>query len=59
MAEISDLDTMQFGRVAEAIDKIKPKAVFIDGLGVGAGVVDRLRQLGYGSRLGQEGGRSA
>ena len=38
-------------RVAEAIDERKPKTVFIDGVGVGAGVVDRLNQLGYGSRL--------
>lgn len=42
------LDTMQFaGRVAEAIQRYKADAVFIDEGGVGAGVVDRLRQLGF------------
>jgi hypothetical protein len=32
---------------AEAINKFQPQAVFIDVVGLGAGVVDRLRQLGY------------
>lgn len=42
------LDTMQTaGKVAEAINQQKPAAVFIDGVGVGGGVVDRLSQLGY------------
>lgn len=41
-------DLMQtVGRVAEAVNRIKPDAVFVDGGGVGGGVVDRLRQLGY------------
>lgn len=40
------LDTMQLAsRVVEHIDEYKPDAVFIDGVGVGAGVVDRVRQL--------------
>jgi len=44
----SKLDTMQLaGRVAEAIQKYQPDAVFIDEGGMGAGVVDRLRQLGF------------
>lgn len=43
-----NLDTMQVaGRVAEAITKYKPDAVFIDEGGLGAGVVDRLRQLNF------------
>lgn len=33
--------------VAQAIDRETPDAVFIDGAGVGGGVIDRLRQLGY------------
>ena len=33
--------------VAAAINKYKPDAVFIDGGAMGAGVIDRLRQLGY------------
>ena len=42
------LDTMQLpARVAEAIREFKPDAVFVDGGGVGGGVVDRLRQLAF------------
>ncbi len=33
--------------VAEAINWHKPQAVFVDVVGLGAGVVDRLRQLGH------------
>lgn len=40
------LDTMQFAsRIVEQIDLQKPDAVFIDGVGVGGGVVDRVKQL--------------
>ena len=42
------LDTMQLaGRVAEAIRRFQPHQVYIDEVGVGAGVVDRLREQGY------------
>lgn len=42
------LDTMQVAaHAAEEIVKRRPDAVFIDGIGVGGGVVDRLRQLGF------------
>jgi hypothetical protein len=42
------LDTMQtVGRVIQIITDRKPDAIFVDGVGVGGGVVDRLRQLGY------------
>jgi hypothetical protein len=46
------LDTMQLAsRVAEHIEDIKRMTlvpfVFVDGGGVGGGVIDRLRQLGY------------
>jgi hypothetical protein len=34
-------------KVASAIQKHNPDAVFVDGGGVGGGVVDRLKQLGY------------
>lgn len=41
-------DTMTLsGIVANEIDVFKPDAVFIDAGGVGGGVIDRLRQLGY------------
>jgi hypothetical protein len=36
-------------RVAETIESFKPNAIFVDGIGVGAGVVDRLRELQYSS----------
>jgi hypothetical protein len=42
------LDTMQLaGRVAAAIQELQPRQVYIDEVGVGAGVVDRLREQGY------------
>jgi hypothetical protein len=34
-------------RAAEAISRYRPRAVFVDVCGLGAGVVDRLRQLGH------------
>jgi hypothetical protein len=41
-------DTMVVaGEVARVIQHVKPKAVFIDVTGLGAGVYDRLRELGY------------
>jgi hypothetical protein len=36
--------------IAEFIDELDPDMVFVDGTGLGAGVVDRLRKLGYGAR---------
>lgn len=42
------LDTMETAaRVADEYDRLRPHALFVDETGVGAGVVDRLRQLGY------------
>ena len=42
------IDTMQLAaRVAAAVSDKKADAVFVDETGVGGGVVDRLRQLGY------------
>ena len=53
------LDTMQLAaRVVELIMKHRPAAVFIDETGLGAGVVDRLRQLGF-SVVGFNGGEKA
>lgn len=42
------VNTMQLAaHVADLIDLENPDAVFVDGGGVGGGVVDRLKQLGY------------
>ena len=41
-------DTMEMaGEVAKAIHDFRPVATFVDAVGVGAGVVDRLRMLGH------------
>ncbi|MCR9236174.1 MAG: hypothetical protein NXI17_05840 [Alphaproteobacteria bacterium] len=41
------LDTMQTAsKVAEIAARARPDRIFVDGVGVGGGVVDRLRQLG-------------
>jgi len=45
---MTKLDTMEVAaRVAFHFDNHKPNALFVDETGVGAGVVDRLKQLGY------------
>lgn len=42
------LDTMTLaGKVADEIKEFQPDAVFVDETGIGAGVIDRLRQLGH------------
>lgn len=42
------LDLMELADiVAKEINEYRPDATFIDVIGIGAGVVDRLRQLGY------------
>lgn len=48
IGRIKDQDTMQVtGLVVQTINKYNPKAVFVDMGGLGAGIVDRLRELGY------------
>lgn len=43
-----NLDTMELaGMVKRIIEKEKPRKVYIDCIGIGAGVVDRLHELGY------------
>lgn len=43
-----ELNTMQLAvEVGRAIKEFHPGLTFVDGVGVGGGVVDRLRQLGY------------
>ncbi len=42
------LDTMQLvGKLKTIIDKERPFKMFIDCIGIGAGIVDRLREMGY------------
>lgn len=46
------LDTMYTAdRLVEMIQLHDPQLVFIDEIGLGAGIVDRLVQLGYGSKI--------
>ncbi|HWI48156.1 MAG TPA: hypothetical protein VNU45_08060, partial [Rummeliibacillus sp.] len=43
-------DTMQVtGLIVDRINKINPDKIFVDSVGIGVGIVDRLRELGYGS----------
>jgi len=43
-----NVDTMELcGIIRRMIDKEQPKRVCIDSIGIGAGVVDRLHELGY------------
>jgi sorbitol-specific phosphotransferase system component IIA len=47
-AEVKDYDLMKVADIVQQqIHKEQPSAVFIDVVGIGAGVVDRLRQLGH------------
>lgn len=49
-------DTMEVAaKTAAAIERHGPDAVFVDGAGVGGGVVDRLHQMGYRVREVQSG----
>jgi len=42
------IDTMQLSSmVGQAFQKYRADAIMVDGIGIGAGVVDRLKQLGY------------
>ncbi len=55
-----NLDLMTLaGLVARHIDEDRPDAVFVDMGGVGAGVVDRLRQLNYEQVIGIDFGGAA
>lgn len=60
MQTFRGLDLMTFaGIVAQTIDRESPDGVFIDQTGIGAGVVDRLRQLGHRSVVGIDFGGKA
>ena len=48
LSKYRGLDTMQTAAfVAERIDALQPDCTFVDGSGLGGGVVDRLRSLNY------------
>jgi hypothetical protein len=48
IARFGDMDLMTLAdHVAKYIQNFKPDAVFVDVVGLGAGLVDRLRSLGY------------
>lgn len=48
LTRFRNMDTMTLAaKVSEFIDEWAPDAVFVDGIGIGAGVVDRLRQMNY------------
>ena len=52
LSTLSNQDTMSIaGRIALMIKLEDPDMVFIDVGGIGAGVVDRLNELGYGDRI--------
>lgn len=47
------LNTMQLaGKIKTIIEKDRPTKVFIDCIGIGAGVVDRLNEMGYEQVIG-------
>jgi hypothetical protein len=51
------LDTMQTaGHIADLINQHEPDTVVIDGAGIGGGVVDRMKQLGYANIIELNGG---
>ena len=52
LKKFSEKDTMEVSDIAvDHINTEFPDALVIDETGVGAGVVDRLRQLGYGNKV--------
>ena len=54
LAKYRGLDTMQTAaRAVQFIEEEAPDSVVVDGDGLGAGVVDRLKQLGYGRKLSE------
>ncbi len=48
MRPFQELNSMQVAaEIANCIREFRPVANFVDGVGIGAGVIDRLRMLGY------------
>lgn len=60
LERISNLNTMEIvGRIKRIIQNEDPSKVFIDCIGIGAGVVDRLHEMGYDCVEGVNVARSA
>jgi hypothetical protein len=60
MERLGNLNTMEIvGRVKRIIHEEKPHKVYIDCIGIGAGVVDRLQEMGYECVEGVNVARSA
>jgi hypothetical protein len=60
LERVSNLNTMEIaGRVKRIIQNEKPLKVYIDCIGVGAGVVDRLQEMGFDMVEGVNVARSA
>ena len=60
LQKFREIDTMDLAsKVAEEIDDWNPDAVFVDEVGIGAGVIDRLHQLRYRRVIGINVGRNA
>jgi len=60
LQKFREIDTMRFASIIAAeIEEWQPDAVFVDEVGVGAGVVDRLHHLKHKHVIGVNGGRKA
>ena len=57
---LRNYNTMELaGKLKTMIDKLKPSKVFIDCIGIGAGVTDRLLEMGYSCVVGVNVARTA
>ena len=60
METFRNLNTMEIaGKIVQIIREEKPQKVFIDCIGIGAGIVDRLREMGYSQVEGVNVARTA
>jgi hypothetical protein len=60
LERFSNYNTMEIvGRLKRILDKEQPKKMFVDCIGIGAGVVDRLKEMGYENVEGINVARSA
>jgi len=60
LERLSNYNTMEIvGRLKRILNEEKPAKMYIDCIGIGAGVVDRLREMGFNQVEGINVGRSA